>query len=64
MSFSLAQLVTILVVYVIFVGSYILTLNPHNSSELYIWLTIMIAITLPLWSTFLTIRFFLERGWM
>ena len=64
MSFSLAQLVTILVVYVIFVGSYILTLNPHNSNELYIWLITMIAVILPLWSTFLTIRFFLERGWM
>ena len=61
MNFSLAQLVTILVVYVIFVGSYIFTSNPNNS-ELYIWLTIMIAVALPLWSTFLTIRFFLERG--
>lgn len=64
MSFSLAQLVTILVVYVIFIGSYLVTLNPHSSSELYIWLITMIAVILPLWSTFLTIRFFLERGWM
>ena len=64
MSFSLAQLVTILVVYVIFIGSYILTLKPHNSNELYIWLTIMITVILPIWSTFLTIRFFLEKGWM
>ncbi|MBR2256323.1 MAG: hypothetical protein IJ899_03075 [Blautia sp.] len=64
MSFSLAQFVTILVVYVIFVGSYILTLNSNNSNELYIWLMIMITVILPIWSTFLTIRFFLEKGWM
>lgn len=64
MSLNLAQLVTILTVYVIFVGSYILTLNPRGSSDLYVCLVAMIIIILPLWSTFLTIRFFLERGWM
>lgn len=64
MSFSLAQLVTILVVYAIFVGSYLFTLHTTTYSELYLWAMIMIGIIFPVWSTFLTIRFFLEKGWM